>query len=179
MENFRLVPSRHARNTTRLRGTRASHQAKHEARKTSDATVFRAQTQSNRRRSQPTTRRTVHQRDKESNMDSKPSPSPQKGHRGTEDVCRVWAHQEALPKRPLPPAKNRSNNRLHSRMRPPILPRRILRIQSDQDEGRRRREHFVHHPLRRILLPNNALWPKKCRSHIPANDASMLERPYW
>src|ERR1041385_5138362 len=115
---FRLVPSRHARDTTRIRGTRAPHKAKHEASKIGATMVLRTQTQSNRRRSQSTTRRTVHQRDKESNMDSKPNPSPLKGHRGTEDVCRVWAHQEALPKRPLPPAKNRSNNRLHSRMRP-------------------------------------------------------------
>src|ERR1041385_3726801 len=44
------------------------------------------------------------------------------------------------------PTKNRSNNRLHSRMRPPLLPRRIIRIQLDQDEGRRRRAHLVHHP---------------------------------
>src|ERR1041385_9171109 len=45
-------------------------------------------------------------------------------------------------------------------MRPPLLPRRILRIQSDQDEGRRRRAHLIHHPLWSILLPNNAFWPK-------------------
>src|ERR1043165_6150398 len=62
-------------------------------------------------------------------------------------------------------------------MRSPILPRRLLRIQSDQNEGRRRRSHLVHHPLQRILLQNNALWIGKCRSHVPTDDASVFERP--
>src|SRR3954466_310846 len=61
-------------------------------------------------------------------------------------------------------------------MRPIILSRRLLRIQPDQDEGRRRRAHIIHHPLRRVLLQDNALWTQERRCHISADDAGLPER---
>src|ERR1041385_8577372 len=60
-------------------------------------------------------------------------------------------------------------------MRSTFLSRRLLGIQPDQDEGRRRRAHIVHHTLWRILLQDHALRAKKRRCHLPANDAGLPE----
>src|SRR4051812_286724 len=43
-------------------------------------------------------------------------------HRRVVTVRRLRASQQTLPKGPLPPTKDRSNHRLHGRMRPTILP---------------------------------------------------------
>ena len=90
-------------------------------------------------------------------------------------VCRLLASQQTWPKRSLPPAQDRPDNRLHRGMRPPLIPRRILRIQPNKDEGGRRRTHVVHHSLRRFLLHDDAFRTEEHGCHIPTYDASMLE----
>src|SRR4051812_26547907 len=77
MGNLRLVPSRHARNTARIRRTRVVHQTKHKSSEAGVAAILQTQAQSDRGRSQSTTRRPVHQRDKEGHLDSQPSVGPQ------------------------------------------------------------------------------------------------------
>src|SRR4051812_16391311 len=72
MGNIRLVPSRHARNTTRIRGARATNPTKHETGEASIATILRTQAQSNRGGSQPITRRPVHPRNEEATWIANP-----------------------------------------------------------------------------------------------------------
>src|ERR1041385_2546012 len=104
MGNIRMVPSRHAWDTTRIRGTRSRHQAKHEAGEASAETILGAQAQKNRRGSQPVTRRSVHPRNEESHLDSEPSAGAKERHDRAAHVCRLWTSQQTLPEGPLPPA---------------------------------------------------------------------------
>src|SRR4051812_38156942 len=104
MVNIRLVPRRHARNTARIRGARATHQTKHEAGQASTATILRTQAQSNGGGSQPITRRPVHPRNKEDHLDSQPSAGTKERYGRTANVSRLRASQQALPKGSLPPA---------------------------------------------------------------------------
>src|ERR1044072_1455673 len=102
MGNILLVPSRHAWNTTRIRRTRPTHQAKQEASKASSETFLGAQAQSNWRRSQSVTRRPVHPRNKESHLDSQPSAGAQERHGRAVHVRRLRTSERALPEGTLP-----------------------------------------------------------------------------
>src|ERR1041385_5860153 len=106
MGNLCLVSSRHARNTARVRETRAAHQAKHQASEAGTAKILRTQEQSNWGGGQPTTRRAIHPRDEESHLDRQPRTGPQERHRRAADVRRLRASQQILPKGSLSPAKN-------------------------------------------------------------------------
>src|SRR4051812_42479387 len=102
MGNLFLVPSRHARDTARIRGARVTHQAKHEASKAGATTILRTEAQGNRGGSQPTAPRPIHQGDEESHLDSQPGAGAKESHRRTTNVCRLRASQQALRKGPLP-----------------------------------------------------------------------------
>src|SRR4051812_37776134 len=60
-----------------------------------------------------------------------------------------------------------------------VFSRCILRIQPDQDEEVGPIGHFVHYPIRHVLLCHDALRAEKRRCYLPADNATLTSRPNW
>ena len=43
----------------------------------------------------------------------------------------------------------------------------VFRLQSDQHGSQGPGENFIHHSIRNLLLPGNAVWTQECRSDLP------------
>jgi hypothetical protein len=98
-----------------------------------------------------------------------PRPRPQEEHERVENVSRLQRPQQTLPQRPLRVAADRSSHRLHGMLRLALLPRLLLRVQPDCDQGRRLGEDRVHHPVWRLLLHNDVIRVEEHWCYVPTS----------
>jgi hypothetical protein len=58
---------------------------------------------------------------------------------------------------------------------------RLVEVPPDSDVHSGPTRNLVHHSVRRVLLPDDALWDKKCGCHLPTMHATRLrgvDRPH-
>jgi hypothetical protein len=67
----------------------------------------------------------------------------------------------------LPSASHRSNCGLHCWVRNHVIPRRLFRLSSNQDERVRPARDFFHHTFLHVLLYYYTIWLEECRCDIP------------
>jgi hypothetical protein len=61
------------------------------------------------------------------------------------------------------------------RLRPTLLPRLLLRVPIDRDQGRRPGEDRVHHPVWCVLLHDHVLRVEERRRHLPMSYPGLLQ----
>src|SRR3954469_2154969 len=81
-------------------------------------------------------------------------------------VYRLHEPQQGLPQRSFRPAKDRSSDRLHSRMRAIEFLGCLLRIPPDKVGPGRPPEDRLHHAIWSLLLPDYDIRLEKCRCHF-------------
>src|SRR3954469_13216277 len=105
-------------------------------------------------------------------MVSKPSPSAEE-EQAVANVYRLHKPEQSLPQEPVCSAKDRSGDRLHSRMRAVELLRCLFRLSPDQAEPGGQIEDRLHHTIRSLLLPDHDVRLEECRRHLSALHAEM------
>src|SRR3954470_2209645 len=104
--------------------------------------------------------------------------APPPGPRAEEEqqvahVYRLHEPQQSLPQRSFRPAKDRSSDRLHSRMRAVEFLGCLLWIPPNKVGPGRPPEDRLHHALRSLLLPNYDIRLEKCWCHLSALHAEV------
>src|SRR4051812_590461 len=167
-----MVPQRHAVCSEGFRRAQITRPRRGETSQTTPPPTVGGKEKDCRRRDSPASGRRLHYGRFLSGVARQPGPRAEEEQQ-VAHVYRLHEPQQGLPQRSFCPAKDRSSDRLHSRMRAAEFFGCLLRVPPDKVGPSRPPEDRLHHAIWSLLLPDYDNRLEKSRCHFSALHAEV------